>query len=228
VQKAWVVLQSSVKDVNADYATKLKVDVPKLELNETTKKLITDFDINKYSAANNIVYDHYSPGHDGRSVKYSHWSIPVVATLKGLANLIPFVHFEDARKPFADLRAWASGTGKVFPDAAGIAEGIGKFFSKIGSGIASIFKSKKSEAESEDLHKGEENGSYRKLFETGILDTDAVIHHQAENAHKDGLDEDFAIRLEGHEQRFESTHEDVEVSTNDESSEEEVQRGIKL
>jgi hypothetical protein len=221
VQKAWAVLQSSVKDIDADCAKKLNADVPKLELNETTKKLITDFDINKYSAASNIVYDHYSPGHDGRSVKYSHWSIPVIATLKGLANLIPFVHFEDARKPFADLRAWANGTGKVFPDASNVFESIGKFIRNIGSGIASIFKSKGKEANDESLHKSEENGSYRKLFETGILDTDSV---KVENAHKDRKEIRASEQLDGPE----PLAEDESLNMNKEEQPEEERIHISL
>ncbi|MDR3501328.1 MAG: hypothetical protein P4L79_01950 [Legionella sp.] len=227
VQKAWAVLQSNVKDIDADCAKKLNADVPKLELNETTKKLITDFDINKYSAASNIVYDHYSPGHDGRSVKYSHWSIPVIATLKGLANLIPFVHFEDARKPFADLRAWANGTGKVFPDASNVFESIGKFIRNIGSGIASIFKSKGKETNDESLHKSGENGSYRKLFETGILDTDSVMNHEsakAENAHKDEKEMGSSKQFDGPE----PPAEDENLNMNHEEQPEEERIRISL
>lgn len=198
VQKAWTVLQSSVKDIDVNCAKKLNSDVPHLELNATTKKLITNFDISKYSAANNIVYDHYSPGHDGRAVKYSHWSIPVIATLKGLANLIPFVHFEDARKPFADLRAWINGTGKLFPNASNFFEGAKKLMSNIASGIVSFFGGKGNEVvvESQSQAKSEENGSYRKLFETGVLHTDTVSNHKSATTEK----------------HYESEEEDIESS----------------
>lgn len=61
------------------------------------------------------IYDKYHPGHDGRAVRYKHWYTPFIASLKGYANLLPFVHFSNARKPFANTRAWLAGHGQLFP-----------------------------------------------------------------------------------------------------------------
>lgn len=55
-------------------------------------------------------------GHDGRAVTYKNWYTSWIATLKGYANLLPFVHFADARRPFANLRAGLNGTGQMFPN----------------------------------------------------------------------------------------------------------------
>lgn len=107
---------------------KLPEKVPHLELRTTTKKLLTGFDINKYSMDKWIVYDRYDPGHEGRVVKYSHWSIPVIASLNGYANLLPFVNFSEARRPFANFRAWLEGHGQLFPELRG-SENKGKIIS---------------------------------------------------------------------------------------------------
>ena len=121
-QKMWNVLRRNVQDVDVvchdgkKTIEKLNADLPTLKVTDSTKKLITGFDINQYSLDKVKVYDKYDPGHDGRAVKYKHWSIPVIASLKGWANLLPGVHFADARKPFANFRAWIDGRGQIFPN----------------------------------------------------------------------------------------------------------------
>ncbi|MFJ1268493.1 hypothetical protein ACD661_08005 [Legionella lytica] len=122
VQKMWNTLRRNVQDTDVTCndgqraIDKLPEKVPHLELSATTKKLLTGFDINKYSMHKWAVYDHYDPGHEGRAVKYSHWSIPMIASLKGYANLLPFVNFSEARRPFANFRAWLEGHGQLFPE----------------------------------------------------------------------------------------------------------------
>ncbi len=122
VQKTWNTLRRNVQDTDVvckdgqKPIDKLPEKVPHLELSATTKKLLTGFDINKYSMDKWTVYDRYDRGHEGRAVKYSHWSIPVIASLKGYANLLPFVSFSEARRTFANFRAWLEGHGQLFPE----------------------------------------------------------------------------------------------------------------
>ncbi|KTC65423.1 coiled-coil protein (plasmid) [Legionella adelaidensis] len=122
VQKLWTNLKRTIQDtevvcLDGKHPVEKLVDtVPHLELNDKTKKLLTSFSLSKYSLDTWKVYDRYDPGHEGRAVKYSHWSVPFIASLKGYANLLPFVNFSEARRPFANFRAWLEGHGQLFPD----------------------------------------------------------------------------------------------------------------
>ncbi len=94
----------------------LATEINPLTLDDATKNLLDNFDASKHSASKLSVYDHYERGHDGRAVRYSNWSISLRASLKGWANLLPGVNFEDARPPFANFRAWRAGRGVLFPN----------------------------------------------------------------------------------------------------------------
>jgi len=121
--KLWQKLGRDVKKLNLvciDGETKvydlLTKSVDKLQLSQSAKDILTSNV--KLSYQKKIkVYDHYNRGHDGRAVVYSHWSIRVMASLKGWANLLPGVNYLDARPPFADFRAWMAGRGQLFPHA---------------------------------------------------------------------------------------------------------------
>lgn len=121
VQKLWNTLRRNIQDEDVlcldgqKPITKLPEDAPPLRLNQKTRALLTGFDSHR-GATKERIYDHYDPGHEGRAVKYSHWSIPLIASLKGYANLLPYVNFTEARRPFANLRAWFEGHGQLFPE----------------------------------------------------------------------------------------------------------------
>lgn len=122
VQKMWNTVRRNAQDTDVvcldgqKPISRLREKVPNLKLSETTQQLLRGFDINNYSMDKWTVYNSYDPGHEGRAVKYSHWSIPVIASLKGYANLLPFVNFSEARRPFANFKAWLEGHGQLFPE----------------------------------------------------------------------------------------------------------------
>lgn len=124
-QKMWASLRRSVQDIDVtciggQKPTALLADkLQPLALSQSTKALLTQFDISDYSLNKVKVWDHYDKGHDGRAVTYSNWTIPVIASLKGWANLIPGVNFENARQPFANTRAWLEDRGQLFADFRG-------------------------------------------------------------------------------------------------------------
>ncbi|MCH9756892.1 MAG: hypothetical protein K0U37_06860 [Gammaproteobacteria bacterium] len=115
VQQRWDAARSQVQRQPIAGKAVLHAEVPSLALDENTKALLSDFVLKEQAPSERRVYDHYDSAHDGRYVHYSHWSIPLKASLKGWANLIPFVNFDDARRPFANTRAWFAGHGQLFP-----------------------------------------------------------------------------------------------------------------
>jgi len=124
VSKLWGTLVTQLSDlkcidtvgnpVNAVYPA-LTFKKPKLQLSSATQSLLDDFDMNKLAFSTKR-YTNFDPGHEGRAVNYEHWYTPVIASLKGYANLLPFVHFSDARRPFANIRSWLEGHGRLFPE----------------------------------------------------------------------------------------------------------------
>lgn len=94
----------------------LSEELPPLALSQDIKRLMLTVEPNKQSLRKIKFYDHYDIAHDGRAVKYTRWYIPLVASLKGWANLLPGVNFQAARKPFANFRAWFAGHGQLFAD----------------------------------------------------------------------------------------------------------------
>ncbi|MDF1677147.1 MAG: hypothetical protein P1U32_00425 [Legionellaceae bacterium] len=122
VQKQWDALRSQVlvkavagKTADDNPLDYLHAAVPPLGLGEETQQLLTHFLLKDEASSEREVFDHYDRAHDGRYVKYTSWTIPAKASLKGWANLIPFVNFKDARPPFANTRAWLAGHGQLFP-----------------------------------------------------------------------------------------------------------------
>jgi hypothetical protein len=125
VQKLWTTLRREVENTDVictDTHTQKPIDkllgqVPVLELTEAIKDILSKpLSREKALQAEPKVYENYDPGHEGRAVQYQHWSIPFFASLKGYANLLPFVNFPDARRPFANTRAWFEGHGQLFPN----------------------------------------------------------------------------------------------------------------
>ena len=122
-QKLWNTLRADVQQVDlkdtdqhpiaTDSLKVLKVQLPVLELDSKTSELLSK-EHPSTTPLKRTIYDQYDPAHDGRAVVYRHWSIPVLASLKGWANLLPFVNFPDARRPFANIRAWLEGRGQLF------------------------------------------------------------------------------------------------------------------
>jgi len=119
-QKLWNTLRADVQQVDLKDADQhplevdsLKVQLPILKLDRKSSKLLSK-EHPSTAPLKKTVYDYYDPAHDGRAVIYRHWSIPVLASLKGLANLLPFVNFSNARRPFANTRAWFEGRGQLF------------------------------------------------------------------------------------------------------------------
>ena len=120
VQKRWEMARRHVQDVDITCidgikpVEKLIEEVPPLVLTKTTTFLLTkpllETDDDKEE-----VYDHFDPGHEGRAVKYTRRSVPLVATLKGYANLLG-ADFSEARRPLANFRAWLEGHGEIFPE----------------------------------------------------------------------------------------------------------------
>lgn len=94
----------------------LSAGVPSLVLDATTQNLLqSSHGLEPLTAS---IYNRYDPGHEGRAVQYSHWTIPVLASLKGYVNLFlpQGFQFEEARRPFANTRAWLEGHGRLFPN----------------------------------------------------------------------------------------------------------------
>lgn len=195
-QKMWDALRRNAQDIDVVCSDgskpidKLNVDLPELKLSESTKKLITGFDINQYSLDKVKIYDKYDPGHDGRAVTYKHWYIPVIASIKGYLNILPGVNFSDARKPFANFRAWIEGRGQIFPNTRA-------FIANVVDAVMSIFSNKEIASQKvasqedrlgddmpvEAQEAGTNNGSYQHLFATVIVHKDKMIY-EAEDEDK--------------------------------------------
>ncbi len=122
-EKLWENLRRDVHDTKVvcnDGVSKpvdhLKVKLDPLVLIEAAQNLLTQFDLKQYPLDKVTVWSNYDRAHAGRAVTYKHWYTPVIASLKGWANLLPFVRFSEARTPFANTRAWLAGSGQLFAD----------------------------------------------------------------------------------------------------------------
>ncbi len=147
VQTLWNTLRRKVQETDVKCTdgqkpmTKLLVKIPSFQLSEAIALLLAGRET--LIPAPVKIYEHYDTGHEGRAVQYKHWSIPLIASLKGYANLLPFVHFSDARRPFANTRAWLEGHGELFADfrasphkwKIGLAMLLGVIGSTVGVGL---------------------------------------------------------------------------------------------
>ena len=136
-QTHWNTLRQNANQAARD---KLVSDIPDFNLTEESKNILTMDIEDALSSTRTKRYNQYYPSHDGRVTNYTRWSIPVIAFLKGYANLIPGVQFDNARVPFANFRASLAGTGQLFPNfrtnpnKAAIIGGVS--LGLIGAGIA--------------------------------------------------------------------------------------------
>ena len=165
VQQAWDALCASIQstDVVCLDGRKpielLRKKTPELALDNTTKKLLNRFDVEQYSLRKDrVVYEQYERGHDGVAVTYKHWYILPLAMLKGYLNLLPGVHFENARPPFANFRAWLAGHGRLFPNLrAAIAD------------LIDFFRGDKKKPETLEFNANKQhNGSYHLFSRHGM------------------------------------------------------------
>lgn len=128
VAKEWQVFSQKATATNiisndkSSAVNKLIKTVPQLSLSAGTKKLLSTFNLNEYNLKKRQKFDYYDPAHDGRGVKYTSWTIPAKASLKGWANFLKPWPTENrnrsvlgARRPFANFQAWSKGRGILFP-----------------------------------------------------------------------------------------------------------------
>lgn len=146
VQAAWSKTASAIYELqlsNQNFMNPEKLHlnhtIPALQLDKATRALLTGFDLNQLLLTKSKVYDHYDPGHEGRDVQYKHWYIPFIASIKGYLNLLGF-NFSEARRPFANIRAWMEGHGRLFPSLRAnpnkARNVISSIYSLIGGGVA--------------------------------------------------------------------------------------------
>ena len=171
-QQAWHALRRTIE--NMDLFTqdgiasidKLCKTLPEFTLPDNCKTILTDFDIEHYISNDIKIYDEYDIGHDGRAVSYTHWYTPLLATLKGYANLIPGVHFADARVPFANFRAWINNRGQIFPNTRA-------FLANIFEAIRNWCRGRPTESATPDASHSAPiaESSYHQFFSRGIAGT---------------------------------------------------------
>jgi hypothetical protein len=121
-QRLWSTFRHNVEGLELAYTSSDKTSqdllierLPALALDNKTEKLLAGFDIKGYSLNKVKQYDEYEPAHDGRAISYSKFGTEFIASVKGWLNIFG-LHLENARRPFANFRAWLEGRGRLFPN----------------------------------------------------------------------------------------------------------------